>query len=414
MRQLLIATLLVETAAAQIAVNPAAIPGGARTLEYHQGEKSLRCNVEPTKPVLNFGLRFQAGYLLEVPLVQYFGARHTWTTVMRVTPESGGEPVYLSDLTQLPVGPHPDFVAQVTGTFLLGAGRYHVAFAVSDDDGRICRKEWDVAAAAGRGERSIRVAMEPNKVADLSYSAPAESVAVGPPVPRRITVLMNSSPPYRPHLRPDFQPGLTILRTEAPEFVDYRESLLGILSSLLEKLPGTVVRLVVFDLDQEREVLRQDEFTLRDMDKAAHAADDLAHWVVTVRELQAQPGRWGLLTKLIRREINEQDPAEAVLFLGPRIGSAEEMPAHFLESEKRADIRFLYLQYNLSHEGMLAGIPPEMSTAPPERRPSLPKIGLEIDQMDAIDQAVTRLRGKTLTVCSPLDFARAIAAIKRR
>jgi hypothetical protein len=411
MRQLILATLLAAVSSAQTLINPADIPAATKALEYHEGEKNLRCDVLPSKPALNFGLRLQAGYLLEVPLVQYYGAGHTWTTTLRVTPEGGRAPAYLTDRIDLPVTSHPEFTAQTTGTFLLGEGRYHVEFAVTDDTGRICRKEWQIAAAPDRSERSIKVAMPPGAVADLSYSPTAGSAPAGTPVPRRITVLMNSSPPYKPRIR--FQPG-TMVPGGPPEFVDYREALLGILSSLLEKLPGTAVRLAVFDLDQQREVLRQDNFTLKDMAKAAHAADDLEHWVVTVRELQEQPGKWGLLANLIRREINEPEQSDVILFLGPRIGSAGEMPAHFLEIEKRAEERFLYLQYSLAHEGILTGLPPEMRTTPPDRRPSTPGGPRELDPLDAIDLTVARLKGKTLTVYSPLEFAKAIETIKHR
>ena len=232
-------------------------------------------------------------------------------------------------------------------------------------------------------------------------------------MPRRITVLMNSSPPYKPHL-PPVLPGTVLREFDTPEFVDYREALLGILASLLEKLPGTALRLVVFDLDQQREVLRQDGFTLKDMSKAAHAADDLAHWVVTVRELQEQPGPWGLLANLIRRELSGQDRSDVILFLGPRVGSSGEMPAHFLEAEKRAEERFLYLQYSLDHQGILPGPPPEMGRAPVERPAFSPRTPGDFDALDAIDLAVARLKGKTLTIYSALDFAKAVEAIKRR
>ena len=94
MRQLIVVTLLACASSAQSLINPADIPAATKALEYHEGEKSLRCDVEPTKPVLNFGLRLQAGYLLEVPLVQYSGTGHTWTTTVRVTPEDAAAYAY--------------------------------------------------------------------------------------------------------------------------------------------------------------------------------------------------------------------------------------------------------------------------------------------------------------------------------
>lgn len=396
-----LALLFVATAFAQKVVIPADIPAAIRALEPHDTEKYLRCTVEPTKPSLNFGLRFQAGYLLEVPLVQYAGAGHTWTTSLRVTPE-GGQPVYLADIVDLPTTSRPEFIAQVTGTFLLGEGRYHVDFAVADDTGRICRKEWPIVAATDRSERSVKVGIPPNTVSDLSYMPPGDA-STGPPVPRRITILMNSSPPYKSNRR---QADLPV------EPVDYREALVGILSSLLERLPGTIVRLVVFDLDQQREVLRQDGFTLKDMEKAAHAADDLEHWVVTVRQLQEQQGRWGLLANLIKRELADPEPADVVLFLGPRVGMNAEMPAHFLDAERKAEMRFFYLQYVLAMEGMSFGPPPGMNTRP-TTRPQAPSGTAEIPQLDTIDITVGRLKGKTLAVHSALDFSKAIDTIQR-
>ena len=401
--------VFVATASAQKVVTPSDVPAAIKALESHESEKLLRCSVEPSKPVLNFSLRFQSGYLLEVPLVQYAGAGHTWTTSLRVTPE-GGQPVYLADQVDLPATSHPEFIAQVTGTFLLGEGRYRVEAAVADDTGRVCRKEWPILAATDRSERSIKVAIPPNTVSDLSYVPPGDAPS-GPPVPRRITILMNSSPPYK--VDQSFRSSLLRPHLKELEFVDHREALVGILSSLLEKLPGTNVRLVVFDFDQQRELLRQDGFTLNDMEKAAHAADDLEHWVVTVRELQEQAGSWALLSNLIKRELAEPQSPDLILFLGPRVGMNAEMPVHFLDAERKTEKRFLYLQYVLAAEEFSTGPPPEMNNRPSTRTGTIPTGIRVIPPLDAIDVTVARLKGKTLPVHSALDFSKAIDTIKR-
>jgi len=179
-------------------------------------------------------------------------------------------------------------------------------------------------------------------------------------------------------------------------------------------LPGTQIRLVVFDLDQQKETLRQDGFTLKDMDKAARAANDTDHWAVSVRELQEMPGRWGLLAKLIEGEIHAAEKSDAVLFLGPRIGSFEKMPPHLLEDERSAPGRFYYLEYRLSHDGIFYGIPPEMRGGRPQQEPAgLARAPFSADPMDSVETIVSRLKGKTLIVRSPLDFAKAIETIKR-
>jgi len=91
----------------------------ATRLDAHQGEKILRCDVDSSKPWLNFGFRFQAGYVLHVPLVQYSGRGHSWKIVLRVTPEGSQEPVYLTDRLDLPNILHPEYIGETSGTFLL-------------------------------------------------------------------------------------------------------------------------------------------------------------------------------------------------------------------------------------------------------------------------------------------------------
>ena len=196
MRQLVVAALLAGVASAQTVVSPADVPIAEKRLAPLEGEKSLRCYVDTSKPELNFGLRFQAGYVLGVPLVQYSGSGHSWQIVLKVTPE-GGEPTYLSDRLELPNQLDPQYTAEASGTFLLGEGRYEVAFAAIDDKDRVCRKEWSLNAAIGRGERVVKVAMPPHIVADLSWIGSTVSPPATP-VPRRLTVLMNGSEPFQP------------------------------------------------------------------------------------------------------------------------------------------------------------------------------------------------------------------------
>jgi hypothetical protein len=198
--------------------------------------------------------------------------------------------------------------------------------------------------------------------------------------------------------------------------MDYRSALVGILAALLEKLPGTAIRLVVFDLDQRKETLRQDDFTLKGIDKAAHAADSTEHWVVTVHELQDQPGPWGLLANLIRREIHTQDPSGTVLLLGPRMAPLDKIPAHLLEDEKGSAQRFFYVQYRLSANPIYYAFPPEMANIQPTKAPRptfVPDERLTPEVADPIELLLARLKGKTLMVHSPVEFAKAVETIKR-
>src|SRR6266568_4633624 len=91
------AILLASAAAnAQILVDPAKLPATFKTFERQPGEPSVQCEVTPLKPALNFGFRFQAGYVVHLPLSQYPGPRHRLALLSRITPQGGGHgPVYL-------------------------------------------------------------------------------------------------------------------------------------------------------------------------------------------------------------------------------------------------------------------------------------------------------------------------------
>jgi hypothetical protein len=413
MRKLTLAAWFVWVVSAQTVVDPANMPAAAKLLEYHEGEKALRCDVDHSKAELNFGMRFQAGYILGVPLVQYSRTGNSWQIALRITPD-GGEPTYLTDRFDLPGMVDDQYTGQMPGTFLLGEGRYQVEFAAIDGQARVCRKEWRLDAAIGRGDRAVKVAIPRRTVAGLSWNGSAAGQPETPG-PRRLTVLLNGSKPYQPWVN-RFQQ-VVVPHTAGPEIetpMDYRSALIGILASLLEKLPGTAVRLVVFDLDQGKETLRQDSFTLKDIDKAAHAADSTEHWVVTVHELQNQLGPWGLLAKLIRSEMLAPEPSDAVLILGPRMAPLDQMPAHLFEALRGPAPRFFYMQYRLSANPVFVGVPSNLGPNQPNTPPSLlPDGPLTPEVSDPIDLLITRLKGKTLMLHSPVEFAKAVETIKR-
>jgi hypothetical protein len=404
MRHLSIAAFLVSTALGQTVVSPVDIAAAVQRLEPHDGDRILRCDLNPTKPALTFGLRFRAGYRLEIPLIQFSGVAQELTVTLRITPE-GGQPVYLTGRIDLPSTTHPELTAETSGSFLAGEGRYHAELALSNGSGGVCRKQWAIAAVKEPGERSVPVTIPPNTVADLSYSSPASPGAPGPPNPRHLTILMNSSKPYRP---PN--------RGFSDAYADYRADLVAMLAATLETLPGTAVRLVVFDLDRQSESLRQDGFTLQEIDKAERAADDIEHAVVSVSELQNRPGRWGMLSNLIRGEIAGPGRADVILFVGARLDSAGEIPAHFLDAERHAGARFLYLQYFPAREITAAATPVIADASISRSRSGIPSPGMRLgpNPLDPIELAVERLKGKTISVHSPLDFVKVIETLQRR
>jgi len=422
MRPLLVLVSLAWLAPAQTEATGVEAAAAAPSLQPRDGEEPLRCYVQEIKPKLNFGLRFQTGFLVEIPLVQYSGSGHSWKLVLGVTPEESGQPVYLTDHLELPPILRQEFTGQTTGAFVVGEGRYRVQLAVSDDENRVCRKDWRIEAARSREERSVRIAIPPHTVGDLSF---VESAAVAPHTesPRRVTVLLNSSRPYQVSFYPrplvtDRGVMLTPLTPLAGDFiVDFRSALTGILAAVIEKLAGWSVRLVVFDLDLQRETLFQNDFKLDQIDKASHATNDPNRWAIDYHALQNQTGRWGLLNGLLQREIQSPVRSSLILVAGARNGSTEKAPADFRQVSMPADQRVAYLQYNPFRDPVYTGIPAEMARRAPAAGaddPWDPVQGtLGSNRPDLIDLLVRRLKGKTFRLFSPVDFAKAMEAVRK-
>jgi hypothetical protein len=376
MRSLAIALLLATAGAAQNIVDPARFGNMLKALEPQADEKLLRCEVTPIKPSLNFGFRFQAGYVVRVPMNQYSGAGHGWLILTRITPEGGGQqPVYLAGRVRLPPIPKTRITFEVGGGYLLGEGRYDVNWALRDDAGRICRSSWRVDARLGRRERRMQLSMPPDTVAEFTLRGrPDRRRGADDAAPIRLTVMLHAAPlvPLRTRLR-----------------ASDRVILLGLLSSLLERMPARSVRLVIFNLDQQKILLRQDAFAADAMDRVAQSLNGLDLGRVDYHVLQNPRGHVDFLAGLMNQELRAEAPSDVVVILGPETSYVDRLPQAALEEPRGAVPQFFNLQFRLYLRG----------------GPTLP---------DSIALATAKVKGKTIVIRSPADFAKAIEQIERR
>jgi hypothetical protein len=356
----------------QTVVDPRRIPESLRRFEPRPGEEALHCELTPLKPALDFTFRFQSVFFVKVPLALYAGSGHFWTILIRAIPD-GGEPVYFRTNIRLPEIPKTKVEAEIGGGFVMGEGRYDVQWLLADDSGRVCRKKWSVNAQLGHGERNIRVALPPH-TADGFFSSKARDVRANrdDAAPFRLTVLLDAAP-------------LSLRRTtlRASDSI----TLVGLLSSLLERLPARSVRLVVFNLDQRKEVFRQDPFARSALDRVMESINDLQLGVVDYHVLQNRRGHIEFLADLINQELEAPKPSDAVVFLGSSTRYLDKLPPAALRTNGTSAPRFFYLQYRPYWR--------RTSTFP-----------------DIITQALHTLRGKTLAIHSPAEFARAIEQVE--
>jgi hypothetical protein len=376
MRPLAIAVLLASTCAAQGIVNSARFASVFKDLEPRAGEKPLRCEVTPIKPALNFSFRFQAGYVVRVPMNQYSGAGHGWVILTRITPEGGGrQPVYLAGSVKLPSIPKTKIEFEVGGGYLLGEGRYDVKWVMFDDADRVCRGSWRVNARLDRHERQMKLAMPRDTVADFTLRDRSDKKrGADDAAPIRLTVLLDAAPldPFRIRLR-----------------ASDRVILLGLLSSLLERVPARSVRLVIFNLDQQKTLLRQDAFAPDAMDRVAQSLNGLELGRVDYHVLQNPHGHLDLLAGLMNQELRAETPSDVVVILGPATPYVDKVPEAALEDPHGAVPQFFNFRFK-------------------------PYFRNDVDLPDSIVLATAKLKGKTIVIRTPADFARAIEQIERR
>jgi hypothetical protein len=342
--------LSMAPAFAQIAVAPAQSARLLHDFEARPGDAPLRCEVTPVVPVLNFAFRFEAGYTFHLPLGQYPGPTQGWRVLTAITPEGGGEASFLLARYRPSEVFKTDLNFDISGYYFLGVGRYSVEAAVRDDSNRVCRKQWQIVVKPPHGDRGAQSALPPDTVRPVSAVSWPDTRRPDRAAPFRLSVLLNAA-------------ALSARRT-AMRSVD-RQVLLSVLTALIERLPATSVRLVVFSLEQQREVFRGDDFALPALGSVADAFNALQLATVDVSVLQKPRGHLDFLTGLVNRELQAPMPSDAVVFLGPPSRYADRIPESVLPKAAGAKPRFFYVQY-------LGPSRPPIPTSPAEGPSQLP------------------------------------------
>lgn len=362
------------TVCPQSLVNPTRAAQLAQNFEPGKDDQPLRCEVTPIQPRLNFSFRFQAGYVFRVPMNQFAGAGHRWSVFTRLTPAGGGDPSVLSERYRLPSVPKTKSVAEWGGFFWVGEGNYRVDWVLFDEAHRVCRKEWKIEAKLNSGERGITAGIAPGAVAQVSFrrwSAQDRSQADVPAL-RRLTVFLHAAPLF---------PRMTRFRAQD------RLILLGSLASLLESVPARTVRLVIFNLDQQKELFRRDVFTPEDFAQASQSLSGLQLQLVDYSVLKNARGHVHLLADLMNEQLTLPDPSDAVIFLGPAARYFDKLPQASLSEPSNESPRFYYFQYK-------------------------PYVRARAEVADSIELALRKVHGKKLEVRTPDDFARAIRQVE--
>ncbi len=433
MLRLLLAAMVLPLGWAQSRIEPAE----ARVIQSRGNRASLACQVTAIRPFLNFSLRLQTGYIF-----RYSGSGHELTVLTAVAPDNSATPAYFLDRIQLPQSP-TDAQYEATGSFFLGAGHYHVDWLLSDESGRACHKQWDLTAELARGDRGMKLAMPPGIAMDVSLHGVAQTGRSAAATSRRITVLLDAAPISRATAgNPMAGAGLPFQRDAGgrelpplpplgddpvtPSILGPRDQalLMGALSALLEQFPDAAIRLVVFNLEQQKELYRRDGFRLENLHQIAEVLRQIQLATIDYRILRNRTGHIDLLASLTNQELRAEPRPDAVIFLGPRERFHDNFPDGLLDPHPGPKPHFFFLAYQVPGRarGGIESATPDAGTGGidlPDTPSTLARSGgvtlssSPLGLSDTVSKEIGKLKGKTMTIESPRDFAKALKAIGR-
>jgi hypothetical protein len=371
--------VLASSGLAQGLIEPGKLAAANELFESRLEAKRLNCVIQPRSPFLDFAFRFELGYVIRCPLRDFDGKPSRMASILRVTPE-GGQPVLFGQNYRIP-GMPPDEAASTdirrvnaeisaSGVVALGEGKYSVELVLMDDRDRVVQKKWKATAIRKHDEKKVQVMTRPFTATAVSTRLWPVRTSPGKGV--RLTILLDAAP-VDPHA----------LKLRAWD----RAFLLDSIASVLREIPADTVRVIAFNLDQQQEIFRQDDFNPSGLGKLSHALRKLELGSISYRKL-GQPQGWSeLLTRLWRDEVEAKQPSHAVIFLGPTTRLSDKIPKTAVSLPKEKRPRFYYLEY-----------------FPAWRR------GSELP--DAIHHFTTQCDGTVLKIHSPREFASAIDRLR--
>lgn len=389
----------------QSLVEPELIPAERRLFEGASTGGQLRCDINPVRPALTFGFRFQAGYAASVPLAQIRGSGHTLTVHTRVTPE-GREPVYLTKTEALPEVPETKVDVVTGGAFVLGEGTYGLEVLLEDDLHRNCRGSWQLQARRWGSERQLKQTTPPGAVEEISESGPLAADAKPGPRIGRLTILVHAAP---------LSPNLSALQ---PDDIQRLEDSMA---WLLRELPAQSVRLIAFNLDQRAIIFRKDGFTVDQTGGLTAALRELELGLVDYRTLRDRPLPMDLLLGLVQAELQDPKPAGAMIVLGPRTRMRDDVRTDALGKRPAAIPPIFDLPFEVDRRTLpVHGLNSRVGTRDGMQRPGAP---MPVDPnppqtfmtpQDTIERLVGRLKGQTIPIHNPHDLADAIQHMDQR
>jgi hypothetical protein len=368
---------LALAASAQIQLPPQESESLSRMLDGRHKE-TLSCDVETDRPSLDFAFRFEIRYVVRCPLREFRGEAAQLTAIMRVQLPDAPAAVFVAPY-DVPAAPaqmktwldlrrlRNEF--EFSGAIAAGAGEYPIDLVLTDGHERFFRQSWKVKAELRRNELGLSPTLKPGTVTGMRQPF-WEHNAANAASPYRLTVLLDAAP----------------VNTSGTKLRAWdRAFLLNSLYSLLRHVPAAQVRLVAFNLDQQREVFRQEELDRFTFVKLSQALNDLELGTVSKKTLERHEGWAELLDGLIEREAARTPSTSAIIFLGPHGRITKKMACDAPGYQPGASPRIFYFEYFERQGGEFP---------------------------DSIEHLTNACKGRVFKLYSPIDLGRNIARMR--
>jgi len=341
----------------------------AAILESQEVRKDLPCTVTPNKPQLGFDMRYHSGYDVSVPLKELAGNDNQLTMVFRVIPYTHpDDAVYFSQRIGVPaIDEDAGGPAFLSGTFDVGEGKYHIDWLMRDRSERVCSFYWDIEANLPAKDKQMTLDIQPKvvKAADtepFKQEAPVERQQQETPL--NIKVVINFAPQDAASatLQPlDTNALISILRNIG------REPRIGKFS------------IIAYNMQSQKVIYRQEGASQIDFPAIGKALNSVNLGTVDLKRLSQKHGDSEFLSTLITKELKEDSqPADAVIFAGPKVMLDDGIPQDTLKQLADVKTPVFYMNYNLN----------------PQVNP----------WRDAIGNTVRYLKGLEFTITRPRDL----------
>jgi len=306
-------------------------------LELREPRKDLPCTVIPAKPVLDFDMRFHAGYAVAVPIRELAGKENQLTIIFRVRAEGRqDEPSYFWQRWRVPaIDEGARGEAQIQGTFAVGEGKYYVDWLMRDRDERFCSDYWDFQALLPPRDRQVRLTLAPGTVEAAEMETFGQEPSVGSPATEAGSHLKIVI-----HLAP-LSPGSSVLQ---PADIS---ALVSTLRTIARAPSIRHFSVVAFNLQEMRVIYRQDYADHIDFPVLGDALRSLSPGTVNVNALGHSHSDTEFLTELIRQEMQAAREPDALLFLGPKVTLEKDISSEALAQLGELRYPVFYINYNL-------------------------------------------------------------------